>query len=89
MARRDLTGTRDSEPAASFYIYVYRERMRGKEMKGCKRCACCWRRMGRGCGVGEGEMVPVTVEKGEVFFWPEEGGVREMYCSVPEKVDGR
>jgi hypothetical protein len=37
-------------------------------------------------------MVPVTVQKGEMFFWLEEGGdglVGEVYHSVPEKVDGR
>jgi hypothetical protein len=47
---------------------------------------------GRETWSGRGDMVRVTVEKGEVFFWAEEGGdgaVGEVYHSVPENVDGR
>jgi hypothetical protein len=45
---------------------------------------------GRGSWGGKDDMVPVTMEKGEVFFWPEEGGedvVGEVYHSLPNKVE--
>jgi hypothetical protein len=46
---------------------------------------------GRGNWTGAGNMVPITSEKGEVFFFPEEGVasgvVREVYHSLPNKVE--
>jgi hypothetical protein len=46
---------------------------------------------GRGSWTGAADMVPVTVEKGEAFFFPEEGVVsgvaREVYTSFPNKVE--
>jgi hypothetical protein len=46
---------------------------------------------GRGSWTGAADVVPITVEKGEAFFFPEEGVVSgvasEVYHSLPNKVE--